>query len=450
MTSPFTKAITLLALLCPGVILAQQKALVLPLAYNTEKNIEQIRIDPEINTDSAITLLTNWSCYPRLEKTGCDYQYYFKDTYYGTIPLHVYIPSSYKSSSKNPCIMMLHGAVGQSKFSDIDSTSPTDEDVLFDILKKQNYVVIRPLGDSKKQFDWVVNRFDSWREQHANLTYKALNNILISLKSILNIDDNRVFALGHSDGADGATGLAVYSPDMYAGVVGYNSMLTNLRTRDFFIKNVINRQVYFVHSELDDLRPMRTTREIIDQLKANGARIAYKEYPGFQHYDKHLSQDLPSAITYINGIKRNPYQPKLEWTTVSDTIYNVCDWLVIDKIDTIKPKAGWDREFNLRAYDKKTGNYYPTNYYYYAENHVSVKAKYADNVFDLQCSRVGGVQLLISPAMINIRKPIIVNVNGKKMFEGLIKADKNFLLKKFTQTLDRQALWVNSINVKVD
>jgi predicted peptidase len=429
---------------------AQAKIPQLILSNNLSAVLKRIASDGKIGPDSTYKLLVKLNTYAAVAATGTNYKYFYNDAYFGKVPLQVYIPAGYKASQKTPCILMLHGAVGLSKFSDIDSTAATDEDILFDILKKESYIIIRPLGDSKKQFDWVINRFSDWQDQHANLTYKALNNIMVSLKGVLNIDDNRVFALGHSDGSDGALGLAVYIPNVYAGVVAYNSMLTNLTTRDFFIKNIVNRPAYIVHSELDNLRPMRMTRDVVNQLKAEGASIDYKEYMGYQHYDKHLTIDVPRAITYMNGVKRNPYPAKIEWTTLSDTIYNTCDWLTVTKADTSKPRADWDKEFNARALNKRTGEYYQSNYYIYAPQNVTVRAKYANNVFEIQTSRVGEVTLLISPAMVDLKKPVLVIVNGKQVFSGELSADKGFMVNNFAKAMDRGAVWVNAIKVKVD
>jgi predicted esterase len=364
--------------------------------------------------------------------------------------MHVFIPSAYNNAQKSPCILMLHGAVGQSKFSDIDSTAAADEDIMFDVLKKQNYIIIRPLGDRSKKFDWVVNRFGTWTQQQPNLTYKTLAAALQSLKKVLNIDDNRVFTFGHSDGSDGAVGLAIYTPDAFAGVLGYNSMLANLVTNDYFIKNTVNKPLYLVHSDRDDLRPMQMTRDVVNKLKATGSNISYKEYVGYEHYDKHLTIDMPAAVKFINGTKRNPYPAKVEWTTAYDTIYNACDWLKITKIDTLRSRAEWDTLFNTNSFDKINKRYYNYGYYRYEKKYGAVKATYAANVFNIQTSRVAGVEIKISSAMVDLNEPVIVKLNGRQVFREKVKADKAYLLNSFKQNADREALWINHIQVQVN
>lgn len=210
----------------------------LPLADQQSGKISQVQADTKITADAAFKLLTDWNNYPELKVTGKDYTWFYQDATFGKVPMRVYIPTNYRNNKKSPCILMLHGAEGGVRFGDIDSLNKADD--LYDVFKSlmdEGYIIIRPVADRSKKFDWAVNK---WRDQ-PNLTYQAINNMLISLKRVLNIDDNKVFAFGHSDGSDGATGLGVYDPRPYAGIIAYNSMLTNIFAHDFYIRNIVDR-----------------------------------------------------------------------------------------------------------------------------------------------------------------------------------------------------------------
>ncbi|TSD67889.1 hypothetical protein FFF34_011025 [Inquilinus sp. KBS0705] len=445
MKIPVCKVFLLLCAFFPALLFAQSKAPVLSLVSSVDKTIEQIAANPKIDADGALKLLSNWSAYPNVKETGRDYNFYYTDATYGKVPLHVYIPTTYKNTVKNACVMMLHGATGQSKFSDIDSLANSEEDVLFDALKAQNYIVIRPIADERKNFSWVV------ANSTPNVTFKVLNQILVSLKKVLNIDDNRVYAFGHSDGADGALGLGVYIPDAFAGIVAYNSMLENLFARDFYIRNIQNRPFYVVHSDLDDLRPIQQARIIIDSLKTIDQNVFYKEYIGYQHFDKHLDKDVPLACIFMKGIKRTLFHSSVYWEAQRSDIYNSCDWLKLITIDTATKAANWHVPFTTKAYDKRHKTWLENRVQYgYVKKGAAVKASYRDNTFTLQTSRVGEVELLISPIMVDLEKPVIVIANGKQVFSGKVKADKNYLLNNFKKTIDRHTLWVNAIKVKVD
>ncbi|MGZ3753275.1 MAG: hypothetical protein ACXVB0_20630 [Mucilaginibacter sp.] len=415
---------------------------VLPTANNAEKIIRQIQDNGSITTDSTFKLLSNWLYYPTIDKTGKDYLCYYTDSLYGKIPFRVFVPISYDHTRKSPCILLLHGAVGGSKFSDIDSLNKFDDDVLFAALKRGNYIIVRPVADRSKNFNWVVDNFKS-----PNPTFKTLTNMLVSIKRILNIDDNKIFALGHSDGADGAIGLGVYSPNPFAGFAAYNSMLTNLFAKDFYIRNITNNPLYLVHSDLDDLRPIQQTRVIVSALSQLNNQMLYKEYIGYQHYDKHLSKDIPNVGFFINSTSRNPFKSNIFWETEKVGPYNSCGWIKITGIDTFHVAANWHTPFDFKSYFKNTGKWID-NLWYNSRKSAAVRATYNNNTFNIETSRVTEIELLISPVMVNLENPVIVNINGKQVFSGKISADKDFLIRQFKDNFDRQALWVNAIKIK--
>jgi len=432
-------------------LFAQHKFAQLSLPDNSGKILDQILQNKLINADSTYKVLNSWRQYPEITQTGQEYIYYYTDPLFGQVPLRVYIPASYKSTQKSPCILMLHGAVGRSLFTDIDSLNKFDADVLFSTLKKQDYIVVRPVADRDKKFDWVVNKFGGRNGKAPNPTFKSLTNILVSLKKILNIDDNQIFAFGHSDGSDGAIGLAVYSPDIFAGFVAYNSMLNNIFAKDFYIRNVKNAHLYIVHSDLDDLRPIQQTRVIIKELIKIDPNILYKEYIGYQHEDKHLDKDVAYSLAFMSSESRNPYSASVYWETDKADLYNSCNWLKITGIDTARKAADWHSTFNFELYNKRDKVWTKAPlYYYHLNKDAAIKATYNNNTFNIETSRVTEIELLISPVMVNLENPVIVNVNGQQVFSGKISADKDFLIKQFKNNFDRQALWASSVKVKVE
>lgn len=448
-----TNLFVLVALLVmPGLTaLAQPKAPQLILTDNAAKMLDRLIADKGINADSAYKLLSNWNNYPEIQKTGTDYIFYYNDASIGQTPMRVYIPLGYRSNVKTGCVLMLHGAVGMSHFKDIDSLYKFDSDILINTLKTQNFIVVRPVADASKKFDWVVNRYSGRSGGLPNLTFKILTEVIITLKKQLNIDDDRVYAFGHSDGSDGAVGLGVFSPDQFAGVVAYNSMLSNIFADDFYIRNIQNRPLYLVHSDLDDLRPIQQARIILDSLRKYDHNILYKEYIGYQHEDKHLDKDVPLACMFMKGISRNPFQTQLYWESQRSGIYNTCDWLKLTTVDTAAIAAPWHHTLKTKAYDKRNKTW-ATNVmqYGWVKKSAAVQATFNSNVFEIKGSGIKELELLVSPVMVNLEQPVRVVFNGKQVFSGIIKADKAFMLQNFRNTMDRGAFWVNSIKVRVD
>lgn len=411
------------------------------------KQIELISKNQNINADSTWNILKSWNNYPAIKLTGKDYLFVYVDSFYGEIPFKIFIPKNYQNNVHASLILMLHGAVGRSSFDKVykkDSTE--DEDIFFDYFSEQNTIIVRPFADPGKKFDWVVNRFKG----KTNFTYNTLNGLIGRLKEFLNIDDNNVFALGHSDGADGAFALNVYKPSNFAGFVCYNSMLTNIFANDIYLKNSTNRPLYLVHSDLDDIRPIQQTRLVVNLLDSLKSQVIYKEYPGYQHYDKHLQKDMPFSATFINATNRNPFKKEIYWET-DDYSNNSCDWLKITEFDTSLNNANWHNPINTVSYNKILKSYTAHSIPYYRNNKsAAVKASFINNTINIETSRVKEIELLISPIMVNLENPIDVIINGKQVFNAKVLSDKSYLINSFRNNFDRTVLWVTSIKLKVE
>ena len=204
-----------------------------------------------------------------------------------------------------------------------------------------------------------------------------------------------------------------------------------------------------VHSDLDDLRPIQQARLIVKIFDSLHSPVQYKEYKiGYKHYDKHLQMDLPYSYKWMKGISRSPFQKNITWE-MSDSTFNMCDWLHVTQFNTDLNGAQWQTELNTKSYNKIGKIYIDFPYYHYNKS-VAVYATYGNNVFDIHTSRIEEIELLISPIMINLQNSVIVRVNGIEVFNKKLVADKMFLLKSFTSSFDRKALWVTSIKLKTN
>ena len=426
----------------------------LPIANDAlKKQIDIISNDEKISADSTWNILSSWNKYPEVSNTKRWFLFLYKDSIFGTVPLKIYVPENYRNNVSSPALLILHGAVSLSSFKDAYKDTSSDEDLFYNYFTKQNFIIIRPFADSygpntdgKINFDWGVNRFNGRKNKNkTNPTFQTLVAVISQLKQVLNIDDNKVFAFGHSDGSDGVFALEVYKPSTFGGFIVLNSLLTNIFSRDIYLRNTANRHLYLVHSDLDNLRPIQQTRSIMKILDSLNSPVLYKEYIGYQHYDKHLQIDLPYSYEWIKGISRNSFQKNITWE-LSDLTNNTCDWLRILQFDTTVAAALWHTEVNTLMYN--TRDKVNFNFPYYDLNKsVAIKAYYNNNVFEINTSRIKEIELLISPIMINLQNPVIVKVNGKEVFNKKVTVDKMFLLKTFTSSFDRKALWVTSIKI---
>ena len=412
----------------------------------------KIKNDKNIDATQAISLISNFSTYPIIDKLGVEYLFFYADSLFGQVPVRVYIPKKYNNINSNPVILLLHGAEGASRFSYVDTktmkyvskdTIDYTNDTFVDYFKNDNnYIVIRPIADVTKNFRWAVNRSNL----SSNPSIKSITNIIIFLKQFLNIDDNRIYSWGHSDGSDGTFSLDVLSPSVFAGFVAYNTTLTQIFGQ-VYLRNMINKPFYLVHSDLDDIRPIQQTRMQSKTLDSLKAPVIYKEYLGYNHEDKHLSLDAQNGKLFIQNIIRNPYPKNIYWES-DNSLFNQIDWLKIKTLSTEDRPENWHTNINHKTYNKIDKKYDDYGYYEYKNKSGAVIAEFNNNIFKFKTSRVDEVEVLISPVMINLQNPVIIEINGKIVFNKKIDADKNFLLSEFSKNHDRKSLWVNSITVK--
>jgi predicted esterase len=424
--------------------------------------LRAIQLNDQISADSAYRELSNWNNYPAISDPGHLYIFRYFDSLFGEIPFRVFVPETYKNTTKTPLLLMLHGAVGGSSFKDAaDFLNPSSavskdaaEDPFFNYFSKKDYIILMPIAGPEVKFDWGYNKFagipgiDPPTNNGVNATYKMLAKMIAAMKASFNIDDDRVYCLGHSDGADGTFCLGLTQPGQFGGFAIYNSMLVNLGSRNTFLMNLENIRVYAVHSDKDDLRPIEQTREIIQEAnKFLVKKIIYKEYYGYQHFDRHLAMDAPYAGAFLENIKRDPFPADIYWESDNATD-NGLAWLCVDSYDVTMPRANWQTEFYARDFEKmdrswKINNYYNNNPSY------AIRGHYSNNTFNISTSRVRSFEIYIYPSRIDMNHPVTVVVNGKVLFHGVVLPDKSFLIKKFEEDSDRRRIWIAKIKIKV-
>jgi len=408
-----------------------------------------------MNSESLLQAISQWDNHLDFEPTSHRYVFYLDTSFFGKVPMIVTLPDEYDKQFEYPLLVILHGAVQLSKFDRAEATiQDTNEgisangDVFSSYFSKQNYVILTPIADPGKRFNWVKNGFsDAGGIPMANPTFGVIIDGIFQLKQAVNIDDSRVYALGHSDGADGCFALSIMAPSVFAGFVLYNAMLTNLQANDIYLNNVTNRPLYIVHSELDALRPIMQVRAVIKALQEVSKSTLFKEYPAMVHYDKHLELDLPRANLFLRKTIRNPFPSNIYFESNSE-YYNRCDWLKVTGFDLRSDKAPWHNEINVPVVDRN-GTFVDKAFYYAYGESYAIRGVFRDNVFYIESSRVSAFEIYLSPSMVDMSRQIRCVVNCAEQFNRRVRFNKSFMIDSFTKNFDRKALWVNLIRISI-
>lgn len=391
--------------------------------------------------------IASFNRYADPSKLRSDSIFYVTDTTYQKIPFKIFIPASYNASKPNALVLLLHGAVQLASFDDAfnrNKESQVEDDPFFNAFRSKGFIIVMPYGDNKKNFNWSSAEYG----RHANPTFNSLINLIKQIKSVLNVDDNRVFSYGHSDGSDGTFALDVYKSSVFAGFVAYNSMLTNLFTYNIYLKNTLNRPLYLVHSDLDDIRPIQQTELIVHVLDSIKAPVIYKEYSGYKHMDGHLMKDFKNSIQFLDTTVRNPFQSSIYWET-NDSANSTMDWMHILGWNLQENASTWHTAINVKTYNKVTRALMSYPYYIGPDKSAAVRAFYKDNAFTVETSRVTKFEIFINPTMVNLDREISITVNGKPVYHKKVTANNDFTINHFLMNYDKKALWINSIVIDV-
>lgn len=264
-----------------------------------------------------------------------------------TRPMWVYVPKTYDPAKSYPMIVHLHGGVSQMPLEH-EQINPGEyemnswREALPDDWKEEVILLGCSAGvpETTEQAMW-------WR----NTGQKNILHLVRDVKRALNVDDDRVFIEGHSDGGSGAFGMALRRPDTFAGFFAMCGhplvpMTDGVAT---WLENFRGSNVYAVNGGADPLYPAAQMTPIYDQAKGLGVSIDYMAIENLGHQIGNvLDMQVPAILKdRVARFKRDRAPAKIDWTTDSaDTGRRA--WLGIDEILDLGDKNGGSANAEIR------------------------------------------------------------------------------------------------------
>ncbi len=196
-------------------------------------------------------------------------------------PYSLFIPGSIKPNEKIPLIVVLHGLGGSGA-----NTIPT----WVERLNKEFAVVCPtyPMGAwwARPAEEMVLNLIDQLREQY-------------------NIDTDRIFLAGLSNGAIGAYMIGMFNPDRFAGLLPIAGSITPRYMH--FLVNLRNTPIYMIQGAHDPFFPIQLSRRIHKILYDMKYPVVYREHgeKGQAHAGHFLPEsEVPALVEWIRKQKR--------------------------------------------------------------------------------------------------------------------------------------------------
>jgi dienelactone hydrolase len=272
------------------------------------------------------------------------------------------IPATYRADTPAPLLVYLSGGAGLA----LDGVNTAN-----DVIASTDYLVLYPqAGDY-----W-------WKPEAAKRVDAALRDTL----NEFNVDRDRIYVAGFSNGGTGALYMAALWPQRFAAVVslmGAGECNEEVQKR---LPDLLNLPLLFVHGEKDERVPSSCSQGTSDSLVGMHPRIApqLRLFPGREH-DIVLQSDDGLSLTFLKDKVRDAF-PK--------------------RVSARLPDLAYARQYWLEVLEKKPG---------VAEVNAEIKPP---NRLEIHSRDVRRLRLYLRPEMFPQPGSVQIVWNGKRVYEG--------------------------------
>jgi len=211
------------------------------------------------------------------------------------MPYRVYVPKSYSAATPTPLVIALHGlgANEDSFFDSYDRLPPQ-------LAEKHGFLMAAPLGYRVDGFygSRVMGGNDIASQRRGEYSEKDVLEVLRLMKANYNVDESRIYLIGHSMGAIGTWALAAKYPQIWAATAAFAG--TGAPDLAAAMKAIPH---FVVHGDADPTVNVSGSRRMVAAMQAAAATVSYVEVPGGGHSDV-VVPNLPKAFEFIAGHRR--------------------------------------------------------------------------------------------------------------------------------------------------
>ncbi|MRG48419.1 hypothetical protein GFS24_25110 [Chitinophaga sp. SYP-B3965] len=327
-----------------------------------------------------------------------------------TVPFLVYIPKAYKPGQKTPLYLFLQGAVrGRKQFMVRGNIPVYDSPVLYKAIEKGAFIIY-PFA--RTDVNWLYHP----------IAFQAILKEIAFVKSLYNIDDNRVYLAGHSNGGEGTFYFAINQPTPFASFLALNYFPQSHITNTLLINLTNNRTFYGVSARKDHIFDFRKVDSIYNYAKGIGCRWQNYSFDGDHGLAYNNSGQIAFTYDTLMSAERHPFPGTIKWET--DNVNNGrCDWIEITALDTAANNH------------RKTG---------------VIEAAVKGNEITIRTSAIKQFSFYVYPELVDITKPLFFVINGKAPRRIQVQKNKEHLKAAFLDTKDRTLLPVQKITIQVD
>ena len=193
-------------------------------------------------------------------------------------------------------------------------------------IQGEEAIYLYPRGHARAEW-WHLNQ------------YEHMVALLDWVKRTYNVDENRVYLTGISDGATGDYFFAMKLTTPFSAFLPLNGNMRVLATPStrpngqMYAGNLVNKPLFIVNGGRDPLYPVAAVAPHVEMIKAAGA--SRRVPPAARCRPRHQLVAEPNGSASQQFVAAHPRQPHPEavsWESERTDRYNRAHWLVIDQL----------------------------------------------------------------------------------------------------------------------
>ena len=241
-------------------------------------------------------------------------------------PYVVHVPDTYDPSRSYPVRVYLHGGVMRPLRD--DGTWWRNQDPYL----RSDSIVVFPAS-------WPESIW--WQESQV----ENLRGVLNDIKRVYNVDENRVYLLGMSDGATGAFYHAFKATTPWAAFLpfhGHPGVLANPSADadgQMHVTNLLNKPLLIVNGGQDRLYPLEAVGPFIGLFESADVPLDFHGLPEAGHNMQWWPEFSPMIDSFIASTPRQPLPDQLSWESENVDRFSRAHWLIISGLGSVEGES---------------------------------------------------------------------------------------------------------------
>ena len=317
-------------------------------------------------------------------------------------PYSLYVPEDYAPGTALPVIVALVGGIG---------TNNANFAAIWAEHSDGDFIILAPSTGGTKQGIW-------WNSGKYNVIAAIEETV-----SRYNVDTDRIYITGHSNGGIGAWHIAARFPDIFAGLApnAGHAGGEGLKSLDnAVLENLIHVPTLVQHGARDPVIPLKNAEASVARMKEFGCDVEMITYPNLSHRlkktgDGRIVQFL-KIVEFARGHNRDPFPKRVVFKLPNDNCASAY-WLA----SVFK--------------GKKPG----------VEGEIK-----GGNLVEIKTNDVKTLTVRLSDEMVNLNEEVTIRLNGVEVFSGKVERSIETLLKSARETGDVRRAWAAEMTFQVE